>query len=281
MQQVRIYTPESGVSNPLKLLVEIIKGFKEGRFLAYQMFKRDLKASVRQSFLGYFWHFIPAIATALIWIILNAQKVVQINDLPMKYPAFTITGTIVWTLFTEGVNKPLLRFTAAKSILVKLNFPRESIVLAAIYDMLFSLVLKLVVLIPTLVVLGYYPSIDWLFSILGVFAMFIFSISVGLFLVPIGMLYTDIAKGIGLAFQLLMYLTPVVFAYQTKGIMGWIHKLNPASAYIESIRSGFGGYDFALQTELLVWIVISFITFLFGLIFLRLSLPAILERSGS
>lgn len=282
MEEVRIYSPNSGVSKPFKLLAEIFKGFKEGRFLAYQLFVRDLKASVRQSFLGFLWHFIPAIAQAIIWIVLNSQEVVSVKDIPMdSYPAFVITGTIIWSLFTEGVNKPLNRFNAAKSMMVKLNFPREAIILAAFYDMLFSLFLKMVVLIPSLIILGYYPTFDWVISFVGILSMYIMAVSLGMLLVPLGMLYTDINKGIGLFFQLLMYLSPVVFAFQTSGAMGWIHKYNPVSAYIELIRSGFGGYEFTLQIELLVWVLISLIIFLFSLIFLKLSLPAILERSGS
>lgn len=281
MKIVKVYTSESGVSSIPKLLREIFNGFLEGRFLAKQLFLRDLKASVRQSFLGFFWHFIPAVATAVIWIILNSQKVISVSDLPMSYPAFAITGSIIWTLFTEGVNKPLAKFVQAKGIMVKLNFPREAIVLSVFYDLLFTMLLKMLVLLPALLLMGYFPTIEWLFAILGIFSMYFISVSIGLILIPIGMLYTDIAKGLGLFLQMLMYLSPVVFPYQTKGIMGTIHHLNPASPFIEFIRSSFGGYEFNLGMEMFVWSLFSLILFVFGLVLLRLSLPAILERSGS
>lgn len=281
MTEIRIYSAESGVSNPIKLLREIFKGFKEGHFLAYQLFIRDLKASVRQSFLGFFWHFVPAIATAVIWILLNSQKVISIGDLPMKYPAFAITGTIVWSLFTEGVNKLSGRFNSSKGMMVKLNFPKEAIILAAFYDLMFSLMLKLIVLIPSLVLIGYMPEWSWLLGLAGVFPLLILGISFGLLLVPIGMLYTDVKRGVALTLQVMMYLSPVIFPYQTKGIMGVIHKWNPVSPYIEFIRSNFGGYEFVLGYQFILWIVASIVLFLFGLIVLKLSLPAILERSGA
>jgi lipopolysaccharide transport system permease protein len=282
MQEIRVYSPDSGVSSPVSLIKEILKGFKDGKFLAYQLFVRDLKASVRQSFLGFFWHFIPAIAQALIWILLNSQKIVSVENIPMaSYPAFAITGTILWTLFTEGVTKPLSRFNAAKGMMVKLNFPREAIVLATFYDLLFSLLLKLIVLFPALIIMGYYPELDWLFAIAAILPMYLLSLSFGLILVPLGMLYTDISRGLLLAFQMLMYLSPVVFAFQDSGTMGIIHKLNPVSPFIEYIRSSFGDYAFHLQFELILWSIIGFVLFLISLVVLKLSLPAILERSGS
>lgn len=282
MQEIRVYTADSGISNPFGLLGEIFRGFKKGRFLAYQLFIRDLKASVRQSFLGFFWHFIPAIAQAAIWIVLNGQKVVSVENIPMEsYPAFAIVGTIMWSLFTEGVNKPLARFNSAKGMMIKLNFPREAIILATFYDLMFSLLLKLMVLIPALLMMGYYPSIEWIYAILGIFPMYLLAISFGLLIVPVGMLYTDIGRGIGFIFQLAMYLSPVVFALQSDGVLGWIHRLNPTSPYIEFIRSNFGEYEFTLGIEMIVWSVISLVIFLFGIVILKLSLPAILERSGS
>lgn len=281
MQEVRIYTSDSGVSRPIGLVKDIFEGFREGRFLAKQLFVRDLKASVRQSLLGFFWHFVPAIATAIIWIILNSQKVITLNDLPMEYPAFALTGTILWSLFTEAVNKPLNRYNGAKSIMVKLNFPREAILLTAVYDILFSLLLKLIVLIPALVIIGYYPSYNWILGIVGIIPMILLGVGLGVLLVPMGMIYTDVKKGIGLVFQTMMYLSPVIFPFQKEGVMGLIHRWNPISPYIEFIRSNLGSYEFTLSFQYFIWFVLSLIVLIIGLIILKLSLPAILERSGS
>lgn len=281
MQEIRIYTAESGVSRPMKLLGDIFSGLRKGSFLGYQLFIRDLRASVRQSFLGFFWHFIPAIAQAVIWVVLNSQKIVTVENVPMSYPAFAITGTIIWTLFVESVNKPLARYNGAKGMMVKLNFPREAILLSAVYDILFSLTLKLIVLFPALMIMGYMPEVSWLFALLGIFPMLIMGIAFGLLIVPIGMLYSDIARGIVFLFQLLMYLSPVVFPFTTKGIIGVIHKVNPISPFIEFIRSNFGGYSFNMYTELIIWSTLSFCLLLISLVILRLSLPAILERSGA
>lgn len=276
-----MYTAQSGINKPIRLVMNVFQSFHEGRFLAYQMFIRDLKASVRQSFLGFLWHFIPALATAAIWIVLNNQKIVTLDNVPMNYPAFAITGTVIWALFTESVNKPLTRFTASKSILVKLNFPREALVLASIYDMLFSMVLKLLVLIPALIAMGYTPELNWLVAILSLLPLVLLGLSIGVLLVPIGMLYTDIGKGLSFVFQLLMYLSPVVYPLSTEGVIGLIHKLNPSTPFIESARSSFGDYSYNLYEPYIIWSGISVLLFVGSLIILRVSLSAIIERSGS
>ncbi|MCB9188199.1 MAG: ABC transporter permease [Flavobacteriales bacterium] len=281
MSEVRVYTSETGLGNPIRLFGDIFKGFREGRFLGYQLFIRDLKASVRQSFLGFLWHFIPAIATAVIWIMLNSQNVVTIENVPMKFPAFAITGTILWTLITESMNKPLMRFVAAKGMMVKLNFPKEALVLAIFYDLMFSFLLKMLVLLPALLVMGYYPTIEWIMAILMIVPMYIFGVAVGLLLVPLGMLFMDISKGMTYIFQIVMYLAPVVYPVQKIGAMGVIHKWNPVTPYIEFIRSNFGGYQFDMYFQLVLWSVFGIVFLFVGLVLIRISLPVILERSGS
>lgn len=263
------------------MLISICKGFSAGRFLGYQLFIRDLKASVRQSFLGFFWHFIPAIATAAIWIVLNNQRVVAVSLAPMKYPAFAITGTILWTIFTESVTKPLMRFNAVKPTMTKLNFPREAVIIASLYDIIFSVILKLIILIPSLMLMGYMPTVNWLYALTGIFPLMILSLSLGLLLVPIGMLYMDISKGITIIFQVLMYLSPAVFPLQRSGLMGFIHKINPVTPFLEFIRSNLGGYAFTLYPSLLLWSAIGIFLLLLSVIIVKISLSAILERSGT
>lgn len=279
--ELKTYSPESGLAKPSKMIVEIYNGFKEGRHLAYRLFIRDLRASVRQSYLGMFWLFIPALATAGIWVFLNDQKVVQIENVPMAYPAFALCGTVLWSLFTEAVTKPIQRFNAAKGMMAKLNFPREALILAAFYDLCFSLFLKLLVLLPALMLFGFYPSMDWFIAFGGILLLFILGFSFSLILLPLAMLYTDINRGLGLAFQFLMYLSPVIYPLKDSGMLGSIQKINPVSPFIELVRSHFGNYEFSMMPILLVWIGVTLIVFILGMLLVKVALSAILERVGA
>jgi lipopolysaccharide transport system permease protein len=106
-------------------------------------------------------------------------------------------------------------------------------------------------------------------------------ISIGLLLVPFGLLFSDISNIITLGLPFAMYLTPVVYPIVKGGVLGKIQIINPVTPWLERIRSLFGGYTFDLYTPLFIWLVIGVVILLFGLIAFRIALPIIVERSGS
>lgn len=278
--ETKVYTPFNKESI-LKLFIDIVRDFKNGRELAWRLFVRDRKASYRKSFLGYFWIFIPPLGTSGVWIFLSAQKVLTIQATPMKYAGFTLCGTMLWSLFAEGIAKPMQRYQGAMGMMSKLNFPREAIILTTIYDLAASFFLRLLILIPALWMLGYPPTLYFIPALLAAFGLSIAGLAIGVFLTPIGLLFGDIGRAITLALPFLMYMTPVVYPIRRDGILGLLQKINPVTPFLERARSLFGGYEFAMQTELLFWSLGLLLVLAIGLIATRLALPIIVERAGS
>lgn len=277
---VKIYTPNHN-ENFAQTFIGIWKGFFEGRDLAYRLFLRDFKASYEASLLGILWVFLPPLATAGVWIFLNDQKVIHVQNTPMAYPAFALCGTMMWSLFTESLTKPMQRYKGAMSMMVKLNFPREALLLTTFYDLFLSILLKLIILIPILWALGYPPGIKWLFAMPAITGLMFIGVSIGIFIAPLGILFNDISRFINLALPFLMYLTPVVYPLSRRGLLGAIQKVNPVTPWLERIRSLLGGYDFTFYDSLLLWFVVALFLFFAGLIAMRIALPIIIERSGS
>ncbi|EOZ93754.1 ABC transporter permease protein [Indibacter alkaliphilus LW1] len=274
------YSPQN--KNLLSRLVqEIFLGFKEGRELAYRLFIRDLKGGYKKSFLGIVWLFIPPLFTAGIWIFLNGQNVVSIQGAPMDYAAFTLCGTILWSFFAEALNKPIQRYQGAMSMMSKLNFPREALILASIYDQLFSLLLKLLVLVPILWILGYPPSGTWIFGLIGILGLLITGISIGLMMAPLGLLYNDIGKALPLILPFAMYLSPVIYPLREGGNFLKLQALNPVTPFLEFSRSSLGGYSFNLSHELILWSGVVVFLFFFSLLLVKIAMPIIVERNGS
>jgi lipopolysaccharide transport system permease protein len=278
---VKIYTPRREQSF-FTLFKEIFQGFREGRHLAWSLFIRDLKAGNRKSVLGYLWIFLPPFATAAIWIFLNGQKVIAIQITPMKYAAFTLCGTLLWSLFAEAMIKPITRLQSAMPMMAKLNFPREAILLACVYDAAFALVVRLILLVPVLWVMGYPPVWQFIPAALAMFGLAFCGLAIGIFISPLGLLYTDIGRGISIVLPFAMYLTPVIYPLRaSEGALAFLQGLNPVTPFLERARSLIGTYDFTLQTDLYVWMLVIIFLLLIGLLSLKISLPIIVERSGS
>ena len=276
----KVYTPSNN-ETLIGMFRSIFRGISDGKSLAFQLFRRDLKASFEASLLGFLWLFMPALAAAGIWILLNQQRVISVTSGQMAYPAFVLIGTTLWTIFTESLNKPILRYKAAMPLMTKLNFPREALLLASFYDMLFSVFVKLLVLLPLLLILGIEPSWSWLWMYPVAIGVVFTGLAIGVFISPLGILFNDVSRAINLLLPFMMYLTPVVYAIPKEGVLGTAQSFNPVTAWLELGRTCIGNIPFDMQTSLLIWLPITLLLLLVGLIMLRIALPIIVERSGS
>jgi lipopolysaccharide transport system permease protein len=276
----KIYTSSNNESL-IGLFKGICSGLVDGHTLGLRLFRRDLKAGFEASILGYAWTILPPLASAALWIFLNNQRVIEVTDTGMSYPAFVLVGTTFWAVFSESVTKPIQRYKSAMSMMVKLNFPREALAVASVYDLLFSMTLKLVVLFILLFVLGVSPSLSALGLIPLLVGVIFTGISIGLFIAPFGILFNDISRAMNLALPFLMYFSPVVYAINSDSFLGRLQAFNPMATWIDHGRWLIGGSPIAGHSGLFAWTMLATLLMLMGLIMLRIALPIIVERSGS
>ena len=264
-----------------KLLKEIITDIQPARELGLQLAKRDIKAAYRQSILGIVWAFIPPIMTSLIWIILNSSKTVSIENTPIPYPAFVLIGTLMWQVLTESVNQPLRSVQSGKSILSKLNFPRESLLFHGFFTLIFNTFLKLLIIIAVLIVFKINPGWQGLGFVPMVIGLMTTGFTIGLLLLPVGMMYGDISRMIPFAMQFLMYLTPVIYPMPTSGKLLIFNQINPFSYLIETTRNLLSAQPLPHLIPTLSILGVALVVLTLGVIVYRFIMPIIIERVGA
>ena len=277
---VTVYSPESALADPRRLIKEMYQELRDSRDLAGALFKRDMKAQVRQSILGYAWLFFPPIATTLVWFFLNSSGVVKVADTGMPYPAFVMIGTLLWQAFLESLTKPITSLNGARAMLTKLNFPRIAPVLAGVGQTTVTAAIRLILLIPIFVFAGVEASWTIVFFPFAYLSMVLLGVAIGSFLTPIGLLYTDIARAIGLFGQFAMYATPVVYPVATSGLLGDVNKFNPATYLIEIGRATLVGGSFQHLSIALIISGCAFVLLLIGWAIFHITVPRIIERMG-
>lgn len=278
---VVIYSPEALVLAPGKLARGMLADLRSSHGLAWQLARRDVKAQYRGSLLGVLWAFITPVVNSAVWIFLSTAGIVRIADTGLPYPAYVFSGTILWQLFAEALVNPIGQVTAAKSMLAKLNFPRESLIMAGFWKLLFGAGIKLLVLVPALLLLGVQP--DWRIVLvpLVMLAIALLGLAVGLLLTPVGMLYGDVARALPLATQLLMYLTPVVFAMPSGGVMERLFMLNPMTSLVLTARAWATGMEATMLVPMAWVLAVTVIMLLLGWLAYRITMPVIVERMSS
>ena len=132
MRSLVVYTLASPVRNPATLLSAMARDFWASRELAWRLFLRDTSAQYRKTMLGYLWLVISPLAAAAPFILLKEGGVVRLGETPIPYAAYALIGTTIWQTFVDALNAPLKTVTAAKSVLIRINLPREGILLSAL-----------------------------------------------------------------------------------------------------------------------------------------------------
>ncbi len=280
--KVTIYTPDSYLANPAIMVKAMLADLWAGRELAWRLTIRDISAQYRQTFLGLIWAIIMPLATTLVWLYLNLSGIVQLQATDIPYPVYAFSGTMLWAIFIEAMNGPLGETNSARGMLAKLNFPREALILSGIYKNLFNAGIKIVLLLAILPFFKVYPGWNLLLFPLGVFALILVGTAIGLFITPVGMLYTDIGRGLPLIMSFVMYLTPVVFPMpEGSGLAARMFHLNPLTPLILNARAWLTGGDVVMGWYFAGVIAISVVMLIVSWIGYRLTLPIIIERMSA
>ena len=103
---VTVYTPESPLRHPGRMLAAMFRDLLACRELAWRLFVRDVNAQYRQTFLGYIWAFLPPMVASATFIFLNSQGIVKIATPGVPYAAFAMMGTLLWQVFVDSVQNP-------------------------------------------------------------------------------------------------------------------------------------------------------------------------------
>ena len=278
---VKVITPHNGAEAFIHAATSLLSDFEQSRALAWRMFLRDLRALYRQSLLGYVWLLLPPIATVFIWVLLNRSQLVTIETGGVPYPLFVITGTVLWTAFNSSVMAMQEIISTARSILSKVNFPHESLVMTALAKAFMNSAIPVLLLVPALWFYGVVPGAGIVGFLLCFIIIILLGCAIGLVFVPIGALYGDVGRAIQLALRFGFFVTPVIYALPADGTTRTLLLLNPVTTPLVSGRAWLiGGETIFLPQTLLIGGVSFFLLVLSTLIF-KVVMPYLIERLNS
>ncbi len=276
----RVYSPEPLLQHPWKMLVAIAADVWAGRELAWRLFMRDLKAQYRQTILGYVWAFLPPLVASATFIFLQSQGITKISGTSIPYPAFAMMGTLLWQVFVDSMQSPLQSFGAAKSMLVKINFPREAVLVGGLYMVIFNAVIRL--LLVAAVMVWWQVPVDQtlLFFPVAMAALMAAGFAIGLGLLPISSLYGDVSRVIPIVAGFWMLLTPVVYPPRTEGLAGWLATWNPVSPLIITARETLTAQPLSMLGPFFIVFACSLVVIFLGLVGFRIAMPHLIARMG-
>jgi len=280
-EQIKVYTPESKLRHPLGLVQEMWHSLLASRELAWQLFLRDIKAQYRQSLLGFFWAFVPPIATGIGLTFANNKGIINIGETDLPYPAYVMFSMTLWQTFTESIQLPIQGINSAKQLMAKINFPQEAVMLCKLWQVLFNFAIKLILIIGLFIWFRFPVSWEILIAPVALAHLIALGIAIGGILAPIGALYQDVQKALTFVISGWLFLTPVIYPLQKEGLFSVIVNLNPVTPLLVTTRELATGAELSHPVGFWIASAIALVGVLIAWLFYYLAMPFIIERMSA
>jgi len=275
---VREYTPQQGFAAVGNAVRQIISERSHSFAIAWRIFVRDTKASVRLSYLGYLWLVFPVIANSVVWVFLSSQGVVSIENPGAPYPLFVYLGNLVWTAFTGSLLGGMGVLNEARGTLSKVRFPQESLGIVVLLKNLLTAVIALLCALPLLIWFSVSPGFSGLLFLPCLFGAMLLGLAIGLVCVPVAALIPDFQRLTQLAIRFLFFVAPVVFPLPQTGFARNLMLLNPATPFLVTSRAVLIGGESPQWFTVGIITGLSVIGVICGTVALKIVLPVIIER---
>jgi len=273
------YEPDNSIKKGfLHIFKEIFNELKKNKWLTYQLFKRDFFALYKQSFVGILWAIIVPLISVATFIILNKAGVFSIGDIDIPYPLYAILGMSFWQLFSTGLIACTNSLVSAGSMIVKINFSRKSIVIASFGKSVISFLVQLVLAVILFIIYGIMPNIAILLIPILLIPIILFTLGLGFILSLLNGIMRDIGNVISSIIVFLLFLTPVLYAKPSTGLLTKITNYNPLYYLISTPREFLLTGNISEWKGYLISSIISIIIFILCLVIFHLTETRITER---
>ncbi len=231
-----VYTPDAHLGFGWHVWRDMARELIQSRELMWRLFLRDLSARYRQSVFGYVWAVMPAIVTVITFTYLKGSGTLPIGQTDMPYPAYVLLGMSVWQLFATGLTKTTQSLVQASAIITKINFARETLVLAAFGESIFNFLIRIVLIGVVFVWFGVVPVWTIIFVPFVLIPLALMTVGFGFMLSIANGVFRDIGNSLTLVLTFAMFLTPVIYPPPTQWPKLLINYLNPISPFIIATR---------------------------------------------
>jgi lipopolysaccharide transport system permease protein len=241
------------------------------RELLYFLTWRDIKVRYKQSILGAAWAIIQPFMAMVVFTIFFG-KLANLGPAGIPYPIWNYAAMVPWTYFAFGLAASSNSLVGSSALLKKIYFPRLVVPIASTLSGLVDFTIAMLVLIPMMIVYGYWPTANVVWLPAFVILAFISALGVGLWLSALNVQFRDVKHTIPFMVQIWFFLTPVVYSASDKitdPVWLSIYSLNPMVGVVEGFRWALLGLDTKPGPIIFVSALGSLIVFTGGLFYFR------------
>ncbi len=234
--------------SPLPALARTLPGLLLRELWAYRGFirasvHRELRARYMGSQFGLAWAVIHPFSLILLYTLVFSnlmRPTLAGHDSPIAYSVYLCAGLLTWTFFSELLGRSVGIFVNNANLLKKVNFPKLTLPLIAIFSSLLHYAIIMALFLVFLLLGGYFPGLVMFDALPVLLILVAFTIGLGILAGTINVFYRDVEQLITLVLQFWFWFTPIVYV---RGILpDWLSALlgwNPMLPIVAAMQNIF------------------------------------------
>lgn len=212
---------------------------RNNRILLKELTKTDFKLRYQGSALGYLWALLRPLMMFAILYIVFAKLLKLGNDIP-HYPVYLLTGTVLWSFFTECTNQGIQAIVNRGELIRKISFPKYIVVVSATLTAVINLAINLCVVVLFAFINGVEISWSWFLVFPLILELYLFSLGIAFLLGAINVKYRDITSIWDVLTQALFYAVPIIYPItmvaNTSKLAAKVILIDPIAQVIQDVR---------------------------------------------
>ena len=212
---------------------------RKNMILLKELTKTDFKLRYQGSALGYLWAILrPLLMFAILYVVFS--KILKFGDDIPHYSVYLLTGTVLWSFFSECTNQGIQAMVMRGDLIRKIRFPKYIVVVSSTLTAVINLLINVCVIIVFALINGVEPSVSWLMVPLFIVELYALSLGISFLLGAINVKYRDVASIWDVLIQALFYTAPIIYPISMAASMSptaaKVLLLNPISQVIQYVR---------------------------------------------
>jgi len=252
-------------------------------FLLKELVKRDFQGRYAGSLLSFLWSFVQPlwllVLFSFVFSTVMKMKLAEHGVPTDNFGVFLFCGLLPWTAIQEGIQRSSTAITDNATLVKKLQFPSEILILSIVLGALLHEAIAAGVFVVILLILGElsWTTLPWLLVALPL--QVALTLGLGLLLASSQVFFRDTAQVVGMVLNGWFYLTPIVYplALVPERVRGWV-ELNPLTPLVELYRAAFLGGEYRLAFGTAVLALISLTLAVLGAWLFRRLRPAFVDQ---
>ena len=279
--KIKRYCPDQNKGWGLRVWHEMFSELVDNHELVWRLFLRNFKAKYRQTVLGFLWALIMPLLAVGTFVFLNRAGVLNIGKVDIPYPAYALLGLTVWHIFAGGLRACSNSIVAGGSMVVKINFPKEALVLSSLGEALVETLVRLALTVFVFAIYKVVPAWTAILFPLTLIPLLLFTLGLGFMLSILNAVFRDVANIVSLSSTFLLFIKPILYTEPKASFFKAFTIFNPLAALVSGPRDlVVKGY---LTQPVSFWFysALSLIIFIISWRFFHLAEIRIAERVGA